>query len=360
MKSSSWVVALCITASRGQRASVVWFQGRPLKAQHLALFPTRATHAFERVGLSASTRPVSGALQSVLPRATTAFVPSMSRVPWFGEAAAVCTDVTDPGPNPPETDVSEPRLHELPVNATWWPYAQTSVPWSDDDALIRALSDEFVVVERHNRVVSHDREPYDQGMLFASFWSDVVAQGQDDTRYCISELREASEAYDWPPLAHVRDAARRWGVGGRTKTRLWASAGNTSSRVHFDDHTGVFVQLRGTREVMLWPPDDAWSVYGFEGGHYGLSALPVDEFDVAEWPRVAWSRPRVARLAPGDVLLVPRHWWHHAATPPGANIMVTIEGAVCRPSTKRTASTVDMWYAYDGALRSCRGRVAGA
>lgn len=40
--------------------------------------------------------------------------------------------------------------------------------------------------------------------------------------------------------------------------------------------------------------------------------------------------------------------------------MVTIEGAVCRPSAKRTPSTNDMWYAYDDALRSCGTEATGA
>lgn len=75
----------------------------------------------------------------------------------------------------------------------------------------------------------------------------------------------------------------------------------------------VVVQLQGTKRWLLYPPGDSGSMY--------LTRIPYEESSVfsmvsvtnpdhSKFPRFSENEAVLAVVEAGDVLVIPRHWWH--------------------------------------------------
>lgn len=83
-------------------------------------------------------------------------------------------------------------------------------------------------------------------------------------------------------------------------------------------------QVRGRKQVLLFPPAQTWHIYPYQVGH------PMDNFamvdleapDVGRFPALARARALEAVLSPGDVLWLPRFYWHyvHQLDAPSENV----------------------------------------
>ncbi|KAJ1459746.1 hypothetical protein M885DRAFT_613346 [Pelagophyceae sp. CCMP2097] len=98
-------------------------------------------------------------------------------------------------------------------------------------------------------------------------------------------------------------ALLRRGVGASDAT-LWLGSAGAHTPAHFDSRACNFVlQGFGRKRWRLWPP-----------GSLPVRRLPFEEATVwaAVEARAAEPPPggRIVDLGPGDVLFVPKHWWH--------------------------------------------------
>jgi len=95
-------------------------------------------------------------------------------------------------------------------------------------------------------------------------------------------------------------------------TRLWMSPQGMGSPLHFDVPQNLFAQITGRKQVLLFPPRDALKLYPLPPysrlPHY--SRVDAERPDIGRFPRVKRTRPMRAVVEAGDLLFIPRLWWH--------------------------------------------------
>lgn len=99
--------------------------------------------------------------------------------------------------------------------------------------------------------------------------------------------------------------------------QLWASHGGVSTPLHYDGSDNFLAQLRGRKRVLLFSPADSFRLYPFPVGHPkdNYSLVDAERPDLKAFPAFAAARGRVAEIGEGDVLFLPRFWWHFVAQP---------------------------------------------
>ena len=96
------------------------------------------------------------------------------------------------------------------------------------------------------------------------------------------------------------------------KVRFWMSPANTVSPMHQDLPDNLLSQFIGRKRLVLVPPRDSWRMYRHPLTSHVPHASRVDAEhpDLARFPRFARARKMVVELSPGDILYLPRLWWH--------------------------------------------------
>src|SRR6185437_12024568 len=93
---------------------------------------------------------------------------------------------------------------------------------------------------------------------------------------------------------------------------LWIAPRGTMSSLHHDgDYDNLNLQISGRKLFLLVPPPRH-----VELSAYGSAESPINPFvpDLERFPRFAGADPVEALLAPGEVLLIPKYWWHAVYT----------------------------------------------
>jgi hypothetical protein len=95
-------------------------------------------------------------------------------------------------------------------------------------------------------------------------------------------------------------------------TRFWMSPAGMGSPLHFDVPQNLFAQVVGRKQVLLYPPRDVLNLYPLAPysrlPHY--SRVDAEHPDVERFPRLRRTRPMRALVEAGDLLFIPRLWWH--------------------------------------------------
>ncbi len=129
-----------------------------------------------------------------------------------------------------------------------------------------------------------------------------------------------------PPLAH--DLRRT----------MWVAPRGTMSSLHHDgDYDNVNLQVSGRKLFLLVPPPTHRSLYT-----YGSAESPINPFvaDLSRYPRFSTAGAVEATLTPGDVLLVPKYWWH---------CVYTVEASVNLSTHFRSPEQPSAWRVLKGA-----------
>lgn len=105
-----------------------------------------------------------------------------------------------------------------------------------------------------------------------------------------------------------------WCAGAvAAKHNLWVGAAGTASDLHYDMTHNLVAQIEGRRRVTLFAPADGPRLYPHPlrtlNAHH--SQVRVEAPDLARFPRYAEARPVEVLLEAGEVLFIPRGWWHH-------------------------------------------------
>jgi len=109
----------------------------------------------------------------------------------------------------------------------------------------------------------------------------------------------------------VPDFCSSLGEGKLYSTMIWMGPYGCVSPLHFDPMDNALMQFVGTKRVFLYPPD-AHVYAGVDGNQSNTSPLnPEQPFDLNRYPLAAELPPPLeSTLASGDLLYIPRRWWH--------------------------------------------------
>ncbi|KAI3356074.1 hypothetical protein L3Q82_017340 [Scortum barcoo] len=104
------------------------------------------------------------------------------------------------------------------------------------------------------------------------------------------------------------------GRNGREST-LWIGTEGANTPCHLDSYgCNLVLQVHGRKRWHLFPPEDAVHLYPtripYEESSV-FSQVDVLRPDLQRFPAFRGARAHVVTLQPGQVLYVPRHWWHY-------------------------------------------------
>ena len=215
----------------------------------------------------------------------------------------------------------------------WRDYVRPSVPfhsknhfqvspmWKDDSLIDKNVGGHFAIVEENNRIIHDHREPFWVDWNISLFLKRYMKKQWHNQLYCITPIDARFEPF-LPKLNIFKCPEMQKSI---TEKRLWMSAGNTTSSLHFDTHDVINLQMYGTKEWFLYEPKIAHHTYMDHHTRYGLSPINTDRVDLRRFPRFGEVVPKRVEMNPGDILFVPAMWWHVVSTYHGKNIGVTYE-----------------------------------
>ncbi|KAL6484883.1 hypothetical protein MHYP_G00069280 [Metynnis hypsauchen] len=104
------------------------------------------------------------------------------------------------------------------------------------------------------------------------------------------------------------------GRDGREST-LWIGTNGANTPCHLDSYgCNLVFQVQGRKRWHLFPPEDAECLYPtripYEESSV-FSQVSVIKPDLCIFPAFRRARAHIVTLQPGQVLFVPRHWWHY-------------------------------------------------
>jgi len=97
--------------------------------------------------------------------------------------------------------------------------------------------------------------------------------------------------------------------------RLWIGAVGQRSTIHNDAYHNFNAQIVGVKQFILFPPDQHRLLYP-QFIHQSLWSSPIDPKapNTNSYPLFHESSRFICELTPGDILFIPKFWWHCAET----------------------------------------------
>jgi [protein]-arginine 3-hydroxylase / protease len=94
---------------------------------------------------------------------------------------------------------------------------------------------------------------------------------------------------------------------------LWLGPRGTVTPLHFDDEDNLFVQLRGTKHIILVPPQQSRQLGfpHFDFRSINFSPVDIERPDLERFPALAAIDRWETTLGPGEMLFIPLGWWHY-------------------------------------------------
>jgi Cupin-like domain len=90
---------------------------------------------------------------------------------------------------------------------------------------------------------------------------------------------------------------------------IWVGSANTRSGMHFDGNDNLYAQVLGRKRIVMAHPDEAPRLYPFKFD-FCKSPVEAEAPDLQRYPRLAEATLWQVDLAPGEILFMPRIWWH--------------------------------------------------
>ena len=98
-----------------------------------------------------------------------------------------------------------------------------------------------------------------------------------------------------------------------TVANLWLGGDGCRASLHFDKEENFVTQIVGAKDFYLFPPSASPAIYPAVGEKYAhFSHVNFFEPDLSRFPRFPEAQAVCvrARLEPGNILYLPRFWWH--------------------------------------------------
>jgi hypothetical protein len=151
--------------------------------------------------------------------------------------------------------------------------------------------------------------PYDQ-IRFGDHL-DQLESGAPPTHYMVfpvsDVLPELIDEFILP--IYCRDAP--W-----FRARFWLSAAHTRSPLHRDPPDNLFAQIFGKKRFVLFPPGETDKLYPhrFWSGLPDFAKFDAEAPDYQRFPRARMAERIECEVGAGEVLYLPRYWWHQVTS----------------------------------------------
>ncbi len=149
-----------------------------------------------------------------------------------------------------------------------------------------------------------DQRHYEQELRFGEFVERMESAGPSAP--CYLAYQRAHEIFD---PADCDFASLLPSDGHPTDTRVWIGSAGTRSMLHSDLKDNFFCQLWGEKSVTLLAWRDSRAAYPFPDNLVN-SQVDLADLDVRRFPRLRRAVLHSVRMRPGDLLYIPRGWWH--------------------------------------------------
>lgn len=130
---------------------------------------------------------------------------------------------------------------------------------------------------------------------------------RDDRRRVLQWLRKLTEEAE---------------LGELDNNQLWIGRGGNLTPCHYDKAENLHLQICGRKTFLLIPPDQIFAVYPYPIDHR-LDSFSMVDFDLPDFQRFddfADVQAFQVTLEPGDLLYLPKYWWHQVAQGSGDNV----------------------------------------
>lgn len=189
---------------------------------------------------------------------------------------------------------------------------------SDWPALTKWSSPQYL----HNHL-SHRTIPIEIGSQYTdSSWTQKLVSGNEfftnyllptqpaKTAYCAQhdlfrQIPALLRDFYVPDYCHVLDDDSK-----PVLKNCWIGPKGTVSPLHTDPHHNLFAQVVGYKYIRLYAPEESERLYPFDSLMRNTSRVDVEKPDLDEFPEFGNARFLEVVVGPGDLLFIPRGWWH--------------------------------------------------
>lgn len=150
----------------------------------------------------------------------------------------------------------------------------------------------------------HDQRRYQQTMLLAQFIEEMLSASPQTPSYlAYTRAQDMLSASDHDCAGLLGD------LGTDPDTRAWIGSAGTRSMLHSDLKDNIFCQIWGRKHIVLIPWSQSRAAYPFPENIVN-SRLDLAEPDLERHPRLRGTSLYAGVLEAGDVLYIPRGYWH--------------------------------------------------
>jgi hypothetical protein len=119
----------------------------------------------------------------------------------------------------------------------------------------------------------------------------------------------------WGPL-HEESPPIRYVSRSIIAKNIWMGSIGNVTKLHYDTEDNINIQLRGKKEVILFPSSQLDELYPRSAWDYmsNFSRVDIEMPDLSRFPLFTRATPWRAILEPGDFIYIPIYWWHQFYT----------------------------------------------
>ncbi len=190
-----------------------------------------------------------------------------------------------------------------------WPAVKQ---WRNVDYLMEIMGGRTVPIELGKHYM--DASFSQQLMPFGAFLRQHVL-GKSDT---IGYLAQTELLQQVPALLQDLVVPDYCAMGSAPTVKpainAWLGPAGTVSPLHTDPQHNVFVQVAGSKALLLHPASENARLYAEEGLMNNTSQVDAADPDLARFPKYAEARGWLAVVEAGDAVFIPHMCWHYVTS----------------------------------------------
>ncbi len=188
--------------------------------------------------------------------------------------------------------------------ANRWPATKK---WSFD--FFRKQNSDFTVTLEEGNVMQETTTFRD--ITFRDYLNEIESPNQENGR--VAYLSVFNIFQHFPDLANDVDFSMMAQKKLINHAAGWIGPGGTVTGYHIDRADNLLVQIVGRKFVKLVSPDQSKRMYPSSkyDSNTLMSSVNADEYNDAKFPEFAKVDALYAIIEPGDILFIPRGWWHY-------------------------------------------------